>query len=345
LLQKIVDPSSEGVSRMPTKPEDLAAVLSGVRTKFFDNRGEVLTDEMSEVLCLAVTGATFSGRQFHTHDERYRIPLRAAICMTAIENPVSHGDLMSRVIVIKVDPPPRDNLPETLIHKEDALICAGMVAMLADGVSAEIRNAEKYLDGLGRMADFEASSRAAAEAFDWSDIVVAPLFQKKASQGRHAVAEASTLISALDEFMRRQGGRLDDTFELRTTPYSLHKQLAEAAPFLSRDPGFPKASNAMMRQINANAAVLAEIGITVTHPGREIVLSRKVRGSPDRTSPSGTLSSPLTVRALVQPSAPCPGYGGDGWWRGRENPEWSCKGCEPMPPEVHDLEEWPPRGG
>jgi hypothetical protein len=107
----------------------------------------------------------------------------------------------------------------------------------------------------------------------------------------------------------------------------------------SRDTNFPQSAGQFGRKLKARADALAARGVTVRRTavkGTDYVELCLICDEPSER-PAGTATTPP-----VPPAEPCPGCGGSGWWRADQTRgEWCCRGCEPMPLVVSNLQEWP----
>jgi hypothetical protein len=268
LLQMICDPTTGGVRAMPTDVGDLIAVLASARFIGFDNKTG-MTQEISDLLCQNATGVTAGGREFYKQRDHVNIALQSVVALTALNSPIEAADLGSRAIVVNVIRTGTDYIPEEDLAKEDAIICAGMMAQLADAACEELRNKGRHFTGLGRMADFERGSRASALAIGSTDAEMAALFRRHQQAVQDEIIEADPLIGALTGYLREQAGGMDgmpmvSLVRRKMTARQWWLTLMERWPQLrSRDTNFPQSEGQFGRQLKARADALAARGVTI----------------------------------------------------------------------------------
>lgn len=105
--KKIVDPikgdqNGNDKAPLPKEAKDLAVVLNNSQVVLFDNVGKKITDELSDLLCIAVTRGCFRTRKLYSDDEEALLNLNSAIIMTSIATEGLHEDLLNRMIPIEL---------------------------------------------------------------------------------------------------------------------------------------------------------------------------------------------------------------------------------------------------
>ena len=127
LARRVVDPSSLKAEAMPTKKDDLFVMLSNSYFVALDNTDE-LSKEISDIFCVAITGATIAKRKLYTTNELGVFELNNAVVLNGLDIMPSQSDLASRCLLLKlkhIDEQSRkteseledifiDNLPEIL---------------------------------------------------------------------------------------------------------------------------------------------------------------------------------------------------------------------------------------
>ena len=88
---------------MPTKKDDLFAILTNAYFVAFDNT-DVLSKEISDILCSAVTGATVQKRKLYTTNELGLYELHNTLVLSGIDIVPTESDLASRCLLLKLKP-------------------------------------------------------------------------------------------------------------------------------------------------------------------------------------------------------------------------------------------------
>ena len=127
MTQCIIDPFKGQPAVMPSKKDDLFTALSNSYLIAFDNT-TVLSKEISDVLCSAITEATVAKRKLYTTNELGLYHLHNTLLLNGIDIAPTESDLASRCLMLKLkaisaekrktdtelDTLFRDSLPEIL---------------------------------------------------------------------------------------------------------------------------------------------------------------------------------------------------------------------------------------
>ena len=100
-IRQILDPSSLGVSSLPSKSDDFVTLLTNAYLVTFDNLDE-LTKSESDILCSAVTGATVAKRVLFQTNELGIFELHNALVLNGIDIMPSESDLAERCILLNL---------------------------------------------------------------------------------------------------------------------------------------------------------------------------------------------------------------------------------------------------
>ena len=101
IIKNIVDPGSVETLSFPTKIDDLIQTLSHHYVNFFDNVSSISEDE-SDLLCRAVTGAGFSKRALYSNDDDFIYKFKRAIGVNSINLATTRADFLDRSLIIKL---------------------------------------------------------------------------------------------------------------------------------------------------------------------------------------------------------------------------------------------------
>lgn len=101
LVKMLVDPSGKKIedygTSMPTKPDDLATILYCNYLTSFENISK-LSNEQSDMLCQANTGANFSARMFYAQGEEKRLAIHRKSILNGITVNIDRDDLGRRTL-------------------------------------------------------------------------------------------------------------------------------------------------------------------------------------------------------------------------------------------------------
>lgn len=164
LLQKIIDPHAAQDIHMMGEKE----LLQSLSHRWFaplDNLGRI-DAAISDILCKAVTGASFSKRKLFTNDEDIIKSFRRVIIINGIDNVATKPDLLDRSIILALDRIPNSKRrDEASLWKEfeesRPRIFRGCLDILAAAMTIL---PEVKLSALPRMADFAIWGCAVAKA-------------------------------------------------------------------------------------------------------------------------------------------------------------------------------------
>jgi energy-coupling factor transporter ATP-binding protein EcfA2 len=101
MAQQIIDPYKGQPSVMPPKKDDLFAILTNSYFVAFDNT-DMLSKEISDILCSAVTGATMQKRKLYTTNELGLYELHNTLVLNGIDIVPTQSDLASRCLLLKL---------------------------------------------------------------------------------------------------------------------------------------------------------------------------------------------------------------------------------------------------
>ncbi|MCH5189931.1 MAG: hypothetical protein J1F37_05145 [Oscillospiraceae bacterium] len=156
-IRRIVDPSSNEVIAFPNQ-KDLEMVLGNHYFCAFDNLGDFsVKQDVSNLLCCAVTGATILRRRLYTDNAEMSLRLKNIIILNGIAPNVSRNDLIERSIIVKMDSISKSQ------RKKDWELEEEFNSLLPDFLNAIFNILRMYLakkdsyeiSDLARMADFE----------------------------------------------------------------------------------------------------------------------------------------------------------------------------------------------
>lgn len=101
LVKMLVDPSGKKIedygTSLPTKPDDLATILYCNYLSSFENISK-LSNEQSDMLCKANTGANFSSRLFYSQGQESKLAIHRKCMLNGITVNIDRDDLARRTL-------------------------------------------------------------------------------------------------------------------------------------------------------------------------------------------------------------------------------------------------------
>ncbi len=105
-IKKVVDPSGtkkeEQLSHLTKKLDDLNIHLNNNYLVAFDNISWI-SDEISDTLCKAITGAGYSKRELYSNDDETILKFRSKIILNGITVNLDNGDLNERSLIFNAE--------------------------------------------------------------------------------------------------------------------------------------------------------------------------------------------------------------------------------------------------
>ena len=161
----IVDPNRCDIGTLPKTRDELAILLDNRYFLCFDNLSSV-SPEMSDLLCMAVTGGTFVKRKLYSNSDETVLEFMQPVSLNGINSVATKSDLLDRALLLELD-----RLSETERKTEHQLWAEFnadkpmILGLIFDILSKAISIFPTVkIDRLGRMADFTLWGYAVAEA-------------------------------------------------------------------------------------------------------------------------------------------------------------------------------------
>jgi hypothetical protein len=267
LLRRIVDPSRLDVGHLHTRIEEVVQALAHHAFIIFDNVSYV-SQEISDLLCKAVTGSGFTKRELYTNDEDIIYSFRRCIGINGINLVSTRPDLLERSLLVELERISPENR-----RSEEELLKAfeGDLPLILGGIFDTLARAMKIrqtieVPSLPRMADFALWGCAIAEALGHTKEDFLRAYSRNIEQQKDTALSESPVAQAVLSFMQ-------DKKEYSETPTIFYKELTSHAIYElqidTRVDSWPKAPNLLSRRLNEISVNLAGAGIgfrtTVDH--------------------------------------------------------------------------------
>jgi len=275
VLRRLVDPSKTEVLIFPKDRQELAQHLSHYYLSFYDNLHSISQD-MSDVLCQAITGGGFSKRRLYSDSEDVIFSLKSNVGLNGISLISDKPDLLDRSILFELERIEEENRKD---ESEMALAfemarprILGAIFDAVVGALSRYPNIE--LTSKFRMADFTKWGAAIAETLGIGQDNFIAAYRRNVDSQNAEVIEGDMIATLIVGFMESNN-------EWRGNMTELLKILTEKLldPSLDAHYVLPKSPKDLSRLLSVLKVPLQSVGIhmdrTRNHSGRVIVL-RKV---------------------------------------------------------------------
>lgn len=240
-IKKVVDPSGakkeEQLSHLPKKIDDLNIHLNNNYLVAFDNISWI-TDEISDTLCKAITGAGYSKRELYSNDDETILKFRGKIILNGITVNIDNGDLNERSLIFNaetIDKKARlaDGEAEQIFQKllPDLL---GQIFITLQKALRIYDSVKEELKELPRMADFAIWGEAISRALGYEPNKFLDWYWAKINSGLEIQNETSPLIPFLYE------QKIDDQWMQVKDFYRRFDEYANLNHFDKGSRNFPK---------------------------------------------------------------------------------------------------------
>jgi hypothetical protein len=264
MLKRIVDPSSVDNFSFSKQYNDLIQTLEHQYVVFFDNVSTISNDH-SDLLCKAVTGAGFSKRALYTNDGDIVYNFKRCIGINGINLVTTRADFLDRSLIIKFKRIEENaRRKEQDIDKEFEWLKPFVLGHIFDVLVAVLRyreehQNEKILEKLPRMADFAEWGEIISRCLGYPENKFTRLYSENISEQNDEVVESSPVAEAILIFMDGRNS------EWNGSPTQLHKELGDVVdqtkPELRRSGMWPKTSSELTKKINEVTPNLKAKGI------------------------------------------------------------------------------------
>lgn len=287
MIKNIVDPGTADTFSFPKQINDLVQTLAHHYVNFFDNVSSI-PEEISDLLCRAVTGAGFNKRKLYENDTDFIYKFKRCIGVNGINLATTRPDFLDRSLVIKLK-----RIDEKLRKREEELdkefeeLKPFVLGYVFDVLVKVLKyrkdhTDEKILNVYPRMADFAEWGEIIARCMGYDDNEFIKAYQENINNQNDEVIESSPVAEALLLFVN---GKMEKEY-WEGTPTELYKRLTDIIdqikPELKRSNLWPKASNKLTSKINEIVPNLKEKDIEIVTgeknaEGNRIIKIRKLQ--------------------------------------------------------------------
>ena len=257
-IRKLIDPAIRETMVLPKSIDELTLQLNKNYMPSYDNI-DYLTNEISDILCMAATGGGISKRELYTNDEEIILSFRRCVVLNGINNVVSRPDIVDRSVIAELERIEKQERKDeaTLWQEFDRdrpSILGGMFDALAKAMTIYPTISVKELP---RMADYAKWGYAIAEALGLGGQKFLDAYNRNQDRVNQEVIADHPVASAVVAFMA-------DRKEWTGTVAALLGNLNEMAHkenMDTKDRLWPKRANILGRRLNEVKSNLQDMGI------------------------------------------------------------------------------------
>ncbi len=209
LIRKIVDPSTLDTLSFSPNKNDLIQSLEHNYVNYFDNVSYI-SQEVSDILCRAVTGSGDSKRELYTIDEDFIYKFKRCIGINSINLVTTRPDFIDRSLVLKVKKIPEEKRKkEEDIEKEFERLRPYVLGYIFDIlvkylIYKEKHKAEIILKSPPRMADFAESCEIISRCLGHQENAFINAYRENIDNQNDEVIEASPVAQSIIAFMENK---------------------------------------------------------------------------------------------------------------------------------------------
>ena len=274
LVRDIIDPAIVPVVSIPKTIDDLAVYISKNYVPCFDNI-DTISNQVSDLLCIAVTGGGHTKRKLYTDDEEQVMFFQRFIVLNGINVVATRPDLLDRCILLELERiPPNERKEEKVLREEfekDKPIILGAIFETLSKAMSIYDQVE--LNNLGRMADFTRWGYAIAEVLGIGGDKFLEAYLNNQNNANIEALESHPVGFAMYKFM-------EDKTVWSGSPTKLLSELEIVAGFEKIDTSnsnWAKTPNVLSRRLNEIKSNLLDLGIEFERSkgkNREIKITR-----------------------------------------------------------------------
>jgi len=288
LVKMLIDPSNIQTLTFPRDATEFVQQLSHNYIAFYDNVSEI-RDWISDLLCRAVTGNSFSKRALWTNDDDIYYNFKRIIGINGIDLAATKADLLDRSLIFETERiAKKDRKKIKKIWEKFNQLKPYVLGYIFDILVKVLRYKDEhgeieFPDGQNRMADWEEYCEIISRCMGNKDWEFQRVYQDNIGVQIDEAIESSLLSQTIIEFMSEEivigtdeatGNDIKSTRaaagggEWKGTPTELHTELNIAIGKLnihvSRSKLWPKSASALTRKINGVKTNLREKGFEIT---------------------------------------------------------------------------------
>jgi hypothetical protein len=284
IIKNIVDPGIADTLSFPKQFNDLVQTLAHHYVNFFDNVSSI-SEDISDLLCRAVTGAGFNKRALYQDDTDFIYKFKRCIGINGINLATTRADFLDRSLVIKLKRiEEKDRRKEDDIDREMEELRPSVLGYIFDILVKALKyrkdhQSEKILKGYPRMADYAEWCEIISRCIGYKNDEFIDAYHENINNQNDEVIESSPIAEALLLFIREKEEKREVYWE--GTPTRLLKELTDIIdqikPELKRSNLWPKACNKLTSRINEILPNLKEKDLEIIRGEKNIQGDRVIK--------------------------------------------------------------------
>ena len=259
VLRNLVDPNEAPTRNAPKDEREAAIAAHNNMVVALDNLSSIPL-WLSDVLCRIATGSGFGTRTLYTDDDETVFSSKRPIILNGIEDGIiSQGDLLSRTMLVTLEPPDRYRSEEDMdeLFRE---LHPKLLGALLTAASIALRDRKKVqMESTPRMVDFARWVIAAEPALGWKAGTFLTTYTENQDNASSIVTESSPVAKAIIQFLanepKQQWTGLISKLHTELEKYEVYTKAKTA----------PKTANKLSGQLKRIAPALQAQGIVI-HP-------------------------------------------------------------------------------
>lgn len=257
-IQQLVSPQITGVTTMSKKVDDVAVRLSHSALAVFDNLSQI-SEGISDLLCVGVTGGTYPKRKLFTDNEEIYLQLKAMIIMNGVNVVAEKSDLLDRSVNIELKRLTKESmLSPTKLDEMFKSDLPDMLGAIMKTVAEALEDDDQpEPDQLIRMADFHLWGIKIARALGIQQEEFEEALLSNQSRINEKAIDNYPVASLLIDFVESKPNWVGPVS-------SLHSELTKLALLKNintHQTKFPKDAGALSRRLKEVESNLAEVGV------------------------------------------------------------------------------------
>ena len=273
MLRRLVDPSKTELLGLARRLEDTEIQLANNHIVAYDNVGDNLKYDVSDLFCTAITGGMATKREHYSNGTEYLMKFDNKIIFNGVNLAATRPDLLDRMIIIDCERlSPSERRDEQSLYAEFnqylpdmfGALCAGVVEALKIQPSLDIKE-------LQRFADFTIWGEAFSRAFGYEPNSFLDAYAKNTSRQITAVIDSDVVATVLKSYC--EANRSSEIIFEGTAQHLLNELLAhiirtKIIPIKMDDspvdPRWPKSESAFGKKMQHLPHVFEQLGIFIT---------------------------------------------------------------------------------
>ncbi|MBQ8903584.1 MAG: hypothetical protein IJY73_04735 [Oscillospiraceae bacterium] len=255
MIRKILDPSRTNSVVFPNKTDNLLTTLSNSYLVAFDNVAEIYK-EASDVLCSAITGISYTKREFFTTNSMATFDLHNTVVMNGIDITPAEPDFAQRCLLLKLNKisskkRKTDSDILTNFNKDLPYILGAIFNTLTKAMN--IINNLKPIE-LPRMAESYLDMLAIATALGINEDEFRRIYVNNIATLDKARSN-SDLVMAVKDYMNSISGK-----SIEGTVTKIYNTIRNATTYKS---ALPNSASHFSRKLRSEYATFSAVGLTV----------------------------------------------------------------------------------